>query len=130
MRIALLFLIAGLVWTEASAQTADMRALSRRRGYAAYQPKQPAARRRITVERQAFAPPESNGQAEEYERADLKKDDASKQKIHQTGIKIFQEKDEDKVLNFTVDNPEFDRLSQTRQQDVLKRITIKRQGAE
>ncbi len=58
------------------------------------------------------------------------KDDASKQKIHQTGIKIFQEKDEDKVLNFTVDNPEFDRLSQTRQQDVLKRITIKRQGAE
>lgn len=130
MRIFLLFWVLTAVWSDASAQVADMRALSRRRGYVAYQPKQPAVRRRAVAERQALAAPEKNAAAEPEEQADLKKEDAPKQKIHQTGLKIFQEKDEDKVLNFTVDNPEFDKLSQARQQDVLKRITIKRQGTE
>ena len=47
-------------------------------------------------------------------------------KIQQTGVKVFQEKDEDKVMNFNVENPEFDKLSDYKKQDLMKRISFKK----
>ena len=49
-----------------------------------------------------------------------------KDKIQQTGVKIFQEKDESKVLNFDVKNPEFDKLSDIRKKDLTSRITFEK----
>lgn len=45
------------------------------------------------------------------------------QKVRQTGLKIFKEEDEDKVLNINVDNPEFDKLSDARKRNILSRIS-------
>lgn len=45
------------------------------------------------------------------------------QKVRQTGLKIFKEEDEGKVLNINVDNPEFDKLSDSRKQNILSRIS-------
>lgn len=43
--------------------------------------------------------------------------------VRQTGLKIFKEEDEGKVLNINVDNPEFDKLSDSRKQNILSRIS-------
>lgn len=45
--------------------------------------------------------------------------------FQQTGLKIFKEEDEDKVLKLDVENPEFDRLSDAKKQSILNRITYK-----
>ena len=112
----------------ASAQVVDMRAYSRRRGFKPYTVKREQTQR---VERQ-YVRPSSAQTGQNAQSAAVspqkKKPDAQQPdngRIHQTGVKIFQEKDEDKVLKFDVDNPEFDKLTKRQQDDVMSRISIK-----
>lgn len=46
------------------------------------------------------------------------------QEFKQTGTRQFRKEDEDKVLNFDVQNPEFDKLSDKQKADVMNRIKI------
>ena len=103
----------------ADAEVFDMRAYSRRRGFKPYTVKQayvPPARPRAVVEpvHRAATDNRNNSVSQpEQER-----------KIQQTGVKVFQEKDEAKVLNFKVENPEFDKLSDYEKQDLMQRISF------
>lgn len=109
----------------ASAQVVDMRAYSRRRGFKPYTVKREQTQR---VERR-YVRPSSAQTGQNAAASPQKKTPAAQQsdnsRIHQTGVKIFQEKDEDKVLKFDVDNPEFDKLTKRQQDDVMSRISIK-----
>ena len=124
------FFFSGMVLfaSVASAQVVDMRAYSRRRGFKPYTVKREQTQR---VERQYVRPSSAQtGQnAQNAAASPQKKTPAAQQsdnsRIHQTGVKIFQEKDEDKVLKFDVDNPEFDKLTKRQQDDVMSRISIK-----
>lgn len=106
-----------------------MRAYSRRRGFKAY-----TAGQERTVQRperkHVRQPAAQSGESTQNAAAPQKKSPSSVQqrdggRIHQTGVKIFQDKDEDKVLKFDVDNPEFDKLTKKQQDDVMRRISIK-----
>ena len=105
---------------DVNAQVVDMRAYSRQRGFKAY-----------SVPRQAYVPPVRKV-PQAQKRAEPEKENAAppaaqpEHKIRQTGVKVFQEKDEDKVMNFDVKNPEFDKLSDYRKQDLMKRISFKK----
>lgn len=44
--------------------------------------------------------------------------------LKQGKLKMFLPKDEARVLNFKIDNPDFDRLSNVKKQDILRRIII------
>ena len=103
----------------ADAEVFDMRACSRRRGFKPYTVKQayvPPTRPRAVVEpvRHAMSDSQSNSVNQSE----------SERKIRQTGVKVFQEKDEAKVLNFKVENPEFDKLSDYKKQDLMQRISF------
>lgn len=104
---------------EANAQVVDMRAYSRQRGFKAYSARQ-----------QAYVPPvrraPARNKAEPAEESAALPADRPEHKIQQTGVKVFQEKDEDKVMNFNVENPEFDKLSDYKKQDLMKRISFKK----
>jgi len=123
----MLFTVAGQV----RAQMMDMRAFSRQRGFKAYQApvsavKTETARSRAprqyeeqNIQPNALPLPEQNMAAENQEKQETSP-------IRQKGFRIFQEKDEKKVMNFDVENPEFKKLNQQRQQDVLNRITFEK----
>lgn len=105
---------------EANAQVVDMRAYSRQRGFKAY-----------SVRQQAYVPPVRKTPPAQNRAEPAKENDAAppaqpEHKIRQTGVKVFQEKDEDKVMNFDVENPEFDKLSDYKKQDLMKRISFKK----
>lgn len=104
------------------AQVMDVRAFSRQRGFKAYQLRQPSS----PVQRQLnrnFKAEHASGRGEKTQNiADTGNE--QHEKIRQTGIKIFQEKDEGKVLNFDVENPEFKKLNESKKKDLVRRITI------
>ncbi len=103
-----------------NAQVVDMRAYSRQRGFKAY-----SVRRQAYVPPAVRAAPAKNKAAPEKENA-VPPGQEQERKIQQTGVKVFQEKDEDKVMNFNVENPEFDKLSNYKKQDLMKRISFKK----
>ena len=138
--------------TQVFAQVVDMRAFSRQRGYRAYRAEQvltPAPVRSYPVQRQAELPSRENQSeaipvSETPARANhvsgnqafeasvpetASADSVDSRKIRQKGLKIFQEKDEDKVMNFVVENPEFKKLNKKQQQDLLNRIKYERTGS-
>ena len=130
-RIVLAFLVLFLSAGSVSAQVIDMRAFSRQRGFKAYQPQTQASRQARTQQipqpqlRPAFADDEQIQQTEKtYDSVPRNQPEEQPKQLRQTGIKIFQEKDEDKVMNFNVENPEFKKLNKKQQQDLLNRITI------
>lgn len=115
-------------------QTVDMRALSLRRGYRAYHAPSllmaaPAVvhksspEGRAAEQRQNIPPPSSEKEAIRELPPELSQG-ADAEKLRQTGVKIFQEKDEDKIMNFSVENPEFKKLNKKQQQDLLNRISF------
>ena len=122
----LLFFSAGI----SSAQVVDMRAYSRQRGFKAYQVPAPAAYAKKTnrpAPSQAYGAPSQEKAASAgggTSSSVAKNGDGEHEKIRQTGVKIFQEKDEDKVLNFDVENSEFKKLNKNQQQDLMKRISF------
>ncbi|MBR1778188.1 MAG: hypothetical protein IJ752_06360 [Alphaproteobacteria bacterium] len=125
-RFALIFMMLVLFGSAASAQVIDVRAISRQRGFKAYQPSrqspqyQPSRQRMAPVAKEESVPPSEGEKLSVSQNQPEKK----QKQIHQTGIKIFQEKDEDKIMNFDVENPEFRKLNKKQQQDLLNRITI------
>lgn len=129
MRFLFLLLLFFVVFTGAvQAQTFDVRAFSRQRGFKAYQVK---PTRKVVVERgrafqpadaQSGAPQEAGKREYSQEKTDFQQN--QKKRIQQTGIKIFQEKDEDKVLNFDVENPEFKKLNEIQKKNLVQRIKI------
>lgn len=132
MRVVICFVILEMLFSiPVSAQPFDVRAYSRQRGFKAYQPKPET----VAVPRQpAFTAPDETPDADVDEnrkdesfKPDLQEED-NPSKIQQTGIKVFQKKDEGKVLNFDVENPEFDKLSDKRKQDIMNRITFEKDG--
>lgn len=132
MRVVICFVILEMLFSiSVSAQPFDVRAYSRQRGFKAYQPKPET----VAVPRQpAFTAPDEtpDANADENQKDESFKPDRQQEdkpsKIQQTGIKVFQKKDEDKVLNFDVENPEFDKLSDKRKQDIMNRITFEKDG--
>lgn len=97
------------------AQVVDMRAYSRQRGSRAYTPQTPIVKQRPARRMPVPVKKEEPSTAKETD-----------QKIRQTGVKVFQEKDEEKVLNFNVENPEFDKLSDYKKQDLMNRISFEK----
>lgn len=114
--------------SDVSAQVVDMRAYSRQRGLKSYYVKKSTAVKPSAV--QPKASQTQKKEAAEAQPSDTSQSSAEKgaenenAPIRQTGIKIFQEKDEDKVMNFDVENPEFKKLNKKQQQDLLNRITL------
>ena len=110
------------------AQVIDMRAYSRQRGFKAYQAPVPVVPVKRMPRRSAAARPADDAQEESVSvtrgngASDAEIAD-EQEKIQQTGLKIFQEKDEDKVLKFDVENPEFKKLNKSQQQSLVKRIS-------
>ena len=121
MRLAVFVLLwICFFYQESNAQVVDMRAYSRQRGFKAYSVRQQAyvpPVRRVTPARNKAEPAGNNAELSA---------DRPKHKIQQKGVKVFQEKDEDKVMNFNVENPEFDKLSDYKKQDLMKRISFKK----
>ena len=117
----------------AGAQVVDMRAYSRQRGFKAYQAPAPSAYRRNPARQRGGSPSASETSPVRVASAavsDSPQETSSgnasgreNEKIKQTGMKIFQEKDEDKVLNFDVENPEYKKLNKRQQQELMKRIS-------
>lgn len=121
-RFLLFFSIFFFTVGQLCAQVVDMRAYSRQRGYSSYQN---SVSVRSTVVRRNVQSDAVKNEGEEasftgQEAANSKK----REKIRQTGLKIFQEKDENKVMNFNVENPEFRKLNKKQQQDLMNRITF------
>lgn len=111
-------LIAALLFCgTARSQMVDMRARSMR-GRQAY-PQGVAVRPQQPVVYSRSAP---SVHSREQESGQTAEPNQPKQ-FRQTGLKIFKEEDEDKVLNISVDNPEFDKLSDSRKQNILSRIS-------
>ncbi len=111
-----------------SAQVVDMRAYSRQRGLKSYYAKKPtaaktnAAQQNVSqIRKKEMTKPQSADASQATSGDNAEKEN---EPIRQTGIKIFQEKDENKVLNFDVENPEFKKLNKKQQQDLLNRITF------
>ena len=118
----LIILFAG---SQALAQAVDMRAFSRQRGYKAYRKEQVATSttvRSYPVRERTELSSSADGGGDLSFPELVSADSGDVKKLRQTGIKIFQEKDEDKVMNFVVENPEFKKLNKKRQQDLLNRI--------
>lgn len=113
----------------ADAQMIDMRAYSRQHGFKAYQEKtrhsvrgtRSAVKKEIDGEQAETVPSEKQSASGEKKPTSSR---SEKKSLRQTGIKIFQEKDESKVMNFDVENPEFKKLNKEERQDLLNRITI------
>lgn len=117
MKYFLLFIFV-LSAGQASAQTVDVRAISRQRGFKAYQtPVRQAAPEQAVLSRQESAFRQKNSEQNMPEESEHPV-------IRQTGIRIFQKEDEGKVLNFDVENPEFKKLNKRQQQDLVNRITF------
>ena len=122
MRIYALIFFAGCFFAQCvNAQVVDMRAFSRQRGFKAYQAKPTYAPAPKAVQSIMVHGQNRTDKADEKQAAFAEQD-----KIQQTGVKIFQEKDENKVLNFDVENPEFDKLSESRKKDLTSRITFEK----
>ncbi len=116
MRLSLFIFLGCLFFIQGvDAQVVDMRAFSRQRGSRAYKVKQPVIRQKPVRQMPVPVKKEDPLPAEEAD-----------QKIQQTGVKVFQEKDEDKVMNFNVENPEFDKLSDYKKQDLMNRISFEK----
>ena len=123
---------------QAFAQVVDMRAYSRKHGFKAYQGQTytPSVQKKTVVKRTApvSGRDELNEMTGQIKNKRTMEDQVSekasptseeqRKKLRQTGIKIFQEKDENKVMNFDVENPEFKKLNKKDQQDLIDRITI------
>lgn len=131
MKTAVLFLLF-FCWqvSDAGAQVFDMRARSRRVMSSGRCPNgvcpRPAAPAREYARPYAVPADETPAALNENSLAARGQGNQGQEtkKISQTGIKIFQEKDEDKVLNFKVENPEFDKLNEKKKQDVMNRIVL------
>lgn len=116
------FLSALLFCSCARAQMVDLRARSMQ-GRQAH-PQGVAVRPKPVVYRHAAASQSAaENQKAENAPASLSAQSETQGGIKQTGLKIFKEEDEDKVLKIDVDNPEFDRLSDRRKQNILSRIS-------
>ena len=119
------FLFISLVLTvfceQAFAQVMDMRAFSRQRGFRAYQAPAPEP-----VSESVYWQSEEDDQEEDsspFQYTELQEQTRkTSPQIQQKGLKIFQEKDEDKVMNFDIENPEFKKLNKQEQRDLLNRI--------
>lgn len=98
----------------------DMRAYSRQRGYRPYQNSVPV--RSAVIRRNV--PPVIVKNEEDASFIEQEINPEKQEKIRQTGLKIFQKKDENKVMNFNVENPEFRKLNKKQQQDLMNRITF------
>lgn len=110
-------LIAALLFCgPAQSQVADLRARSIRSRQA--YPQGVAVRPKPVV----YSRSTPSVQSREQESGQTAEPNQPKQ-FRQTGLKIFKEEDEDKVLNISVDNPEFDKLSDSRKQNILSRIS-------
>lgn len=121
----LMFMFLGICFfnREAGAQAVDMRAYSRQRGFKAYSAPQQA----YSAPKPAYVPSAVRPRAQNpVEPVTENAAEPQERKIRQTGVKVFQEKDEDKVLNFNVENPEFDKLSEYKKQNLMKRITFEK----
>lgn len=122
MRWLIWILFSGMFFGHiANAQVVDMRAFSRQRGFKAYQAKPNDA-----PTPKAAPSIMTHGQNQTDKTTEKQSKSNEKDKIQQTGVKIFQEKDENKVLNFDVENPEFDKLSESRKKDLTSRITFEK----
>ena len=124
--LLVLLMIISLVG-EASAQVMDMRAFSRQRGFKAYQaPAVPVMRSNVSM-RSGMSQQNAEKKVQSETEQDFAMQDQPEQEpsqIHQKGIKIFQEKDENKVMNFNIENPEFNKLKEHQQRDLMNRITF------
>ena len=113
-----------------------MRAFSRQRGYKAYGGGagvvQPAVKHSVPAQgKRTIASAENTSSAADSEASDSRAekklahyspDSAEEETIRQTGLKVFRKEDEDKVMNFVVENPDFKKLNKKQQQDLLNRI--------
>lgn len=115
-------LIAALMFCRcADAQMIDVRALSYR-GQQAYPqgiaiPPRPKTAVPLPVRTEKRQPPAG-------EKA-LATDTGNSESVRQKGLKIFKEEDENKILKIDVDNPEFDKLPDSRKKNILNRISYK-----
>ena len=131
------FLIALFFGTQVCAQVVDMRAFSRQRGYKAYgggagivrptvKNSVPAQGKRTiaSAESASSSAADSGTSAGRAEKklAQYSPDSDEEEAVRQKGLKVFREEDEDKVMNFVVENPDFKKLNKKQQQDLLKRI--------
>ena len=119
-RFLLFFLIFVFTVGPLRAQVVDMRAYSRQRGYRPYQNSVPV--RSAVIRRNV--PPVIVKNEEDASFIEQEINPEKQEKIRQTGLKIFQKKDENKVMNFNVENPEFRKLNKKQQQDLMNRITF------
>ena len=122
MRFFVVLILSFFVFAEpARSEMFDVRAFSRQRGFKAYRFREetPSFRQNVvrSDERKNTTRYENNQTSSDSQKTQEKK-------LHQTGIKIFQKKDENKVLNFDVENPEFKKLNKNQQRDLVNRITI------
>ena len=117
------FLSAMLFCFCAEERMVDLRARSMQ-GRQAH-PQGVAVRPKPVVYRRADAPQSAAAENQKAENSlvSLSAQSETQGGIKQTGLKIFKEEDEDKVLKIDVDNPEFDRLSDRRKQNILSRIS-------
>ena len=121
-RFLLFFLLFFFTVGQLRAQVVDMRAYSRQRGYRSYQNSVPV--RSTVVRRNVQSDAVENEEEEDSFTGQEAANPKKREKIRQTGLKIFQEKDENKVMNFNVENPEFRKLNKKQQQDLMNRITF------
>ena len=121
-------LILAIFPERAFAQVIDMRAASLQRGFKAYRVPVPAAQPEPALSNDSWPLREQTAQTElpsQSRHAALQSQSGeTSSQIQQKGLKIFQEKDESKVMNFDVENPEFKKLNKQQQQDLLNRITF------
>ena len=124
MRFLFLLFLSFVVFSDpVRAQTFDVRAFSRQRGFKAYKAleKAPSHQQKdVRINTEA----NQNIRQDEPNQGKIVSQTNQGKKIQQSGIKIFQEKDENKVLNFDVENPEFKKLNEHRKKDLVQRITI------
>ena len=102
-RFLLFFLLFFFTVGQLRAQVVDMRAYSRQRGYRSYQNSVPV--RSTVVRRNVQSDAVENEEEEDSFTGQEAANPKKREKIRQTGLKIFQEKDENKVMNFNVENP-------------------------
>lgn len=115
-------LIAALLFCRcAEAQMIDVRALSRR-GQQAYPQGIAVPPRPKTA---ALLPARTEKHQTAAGEKSLATDRDNTGTVRQKGLKIFKEEDEDKILKIDVDNPEFDKLPDSRKKNILNRISYK-----
>ena len=124
MRVLFLLSLSFVVFSgSVRAQAFDIRAFSKQRGFKAYKVSEEAQsprQKNMQINAKANQNIWQNGTGQEGSVSRMKQG----KRIRQSGIKIFQEKDEEKVLNFDVENPEFKKLNEIQKKNLVQRIKI------